>query len=101
MNLYIGNRLFRIGKRIPYDCMKIMKLDLAIVRTKEELMDWFQENFHFPEYFGRNWDAVEECLQSMGQKRMAIEILNEDKVSDEMKFEMKTFKVVLKDIGKA
>lgn len=72
-----------------------MKLDLAVIRTKEELMDWLEENFHFPEYFGRNWDAVDECLRDMGPGDMTLEILNENEISDEMKSEMEILKLVM------
>jgi Barstar (barnase inhibitor) len=30
-----------------------------------ELMDALAVGFSFPDYFGRNWDAVEECLRDL------------------------------------
>ncbi len=72
-----------------------MKLDLAVIRTKEELMDWLEENFHFPEHFGRNWDAADKCLRDMGPGDMTLEILNENEISDEMKSEMEMMKLVM------
>jgi RNAse (barnase) inhibitor barstar len=29
---------------------------------KNALFSWYAETLHFPEYFGNNWDAFDECL---------------------------------------
>ncbi|MCA9792322.1 MAG: barstar family protein [Candidatus Eremiobacteraeota bacterium] len=39
---------------------------LAGPRCKQELLEQLAEVFGFPEYFGYNWDALEECLGDLG-----------------------------------
>ncbi|MFF5449321.1 barstar family protein [Streptomyces sp. NPDC012888] len=39
-----------------------VRLDLDGVRTKSGLMDACAEAFRLPEWFGRNWDALADCL---------------------------------------
>jgi RNAse (barnase) inhibitor barstar len=35
------------------------------IRSKEKLFGIFAERLRFPDYFGWNWDALEECLQDV------------------------------------
>lgn len=35
------------------------------VDSKADLLDAFATSLSFPEYFGRNWDALDECLTDM------------------------------------
>ncbi|MER5931479.1 barstar family protein [Streptomyces sp. NPDC002054] len=39
-----------------------LRLDLDGVRSKAGLMDACAEAFALPEWFGRNWDALADCL---------------------------------------
>ncbi|MEU2394088.1 barstar family protein [Streptomyces sp. NPDC007369] len=41
----------------------VVRLDLDGVRTKARLMDVCAEAFGLPEWFGRNWDALADCLR--------------------------------------
>ena len=40
-------------------------IDGAAVPGKAELMDALAAGFRFPGYFGRNWDALLDCLRSL------------------------------------
>lgn len=41
--------------------MRVCELRPGIA-SREELFDALAEALSFPEYFGRNWDAVADCL---------------------------------------
>ncbi|MEV8534052.1 barstar family protein [Streptomyces sp. NPDC051211] len=43
----------------------VVRLDLDGVRTKARLMDACAEAFALPEWFGRNWDALADCLTDL------------------------------------
>ena len=38
-------------------------VDGESIRDREDLMTALATAMHFPDYFGRNWDAVDECLR--------------------------------------
>jgi hypothetical protein len=45
------------------------------IDTKEELLSQLAERLRFPEYFGRNWDALGDCLRDLewlGERRVVI-----------------------------
>src|SRR2546426_12769959 len=35
------------------------------VNSKDELLSFLAINLRFPDYFGRNWDALDECLSDL------------------------------------
>lgn len=35
------------------------------IKTKETLLDELSKRLHFPNYFGGNWDALEECVRDL------------------------------------
>jgi RNAse (barnase) inhibitor barstar len=38
-------------------------LDGARMTTRDELFDQFAATFNFPDHFGRNWDAFNDCMR--------------------------------------
>jgi hypothetical protein len=45
--------------------MASARVSLAGVGTKEELLRRFASALGFPDWFGANWDALEDCLTDM------------------------------------
>lgn len=44
----------------------VYRIDLAAVRSKQELLDAIARELAFPDWFGSNWDALEDCLTDLG-----------------------------------
>ncbi len=42
-----------------------LKIDLADVSSREELHALMAAAFSFPDYYGRNWDAFDECIRDI------------------------------------
>ena len=38
-------------------------LDVSAVTSKEELLTLLAQAFEFPDYYGSNWDAFDECIR--------------------------------------
>jgi hypothetical protein len=43
----------------------LVRVDGDAVTEDGDLMDALAVGFSFPDYFGRNWDAVDECLRDL------------------------------------
>jgi RNAse (barnase) inhibitor barstar len=43
----------------------LWRIDLSAVRTKQELLDTIARELAFPDWFGGNWDALEDCLTDL------------------------------------
>ncbi len=48
-----------VSKQVP-NCL-IANIPLG-VKSKNELLEVFSEQLSFPDYFGKNWDALYDCL---------------------------------------
>ncbi len=45
----------------------LVQTDFAEVDSKSKLLDVLSRLFKFPDYFGHNWDALDECLRDLGE----------------------------------
>jgi hypothetical protein len=43
----------------------LVRIDAGAIEDEGGLMDALAVGFSFPDYFGRNWDAVDECLRDL------------------------------------
>ena len=43
----------------------VAEVDGASVHSRDELLDAIAAELGFPEYFGHNWDALDECLRDL------------------------------------
>jgi hypothetical protein len=48
--------------------VRVAEIDGSAIASKLELMAALAEALLFPEYFGANWDAVDECLRDLGSR---------------------------------
>jgi RNAse (barnase) inhibitor barstar len=46
--------------------LHVAELDGGSISSKEDLMDAVAAALEFPDYFGGNWDALDECLRDLG-----------------------------------
>jgi ribonuclease inhibitor len=42
-----------------------LEIDVGAVSTRDELHSLLFEAFGFPEYYGMNWDAFDECIRDV------------------------------------
>jgi RNAse (barnase) inhibitor barstar len=61
------------------DASLVIRLPRGI-RSKKKLFAILAHKLHFPRYFGRNWDALEECLRDLSwlPEEQPIAIVHED-----------------------
>lgn len=45
--------------------LAMFRVDLQGVATKDAFLDAVASSLQFPDWFGRNWDALEDCLTDM------------------------------------
>ena len=76
----------------------------AKCRTTAGLMKEFARALDFPDYFGHNWDALEECLADlewMPAKGYILLIVDAAQVLPDDEDEYETFLEILSDAGEA
>ncbi|WP_455378015.1 barstar family protein [Petrachloros mirabilis] len=73
-------------------------------RTPLGLFSEFARAFDFPDYFGHNWDALEECLADLEwlpAKGYLVLLTNAEQVLPESEDDYETFLEVMSDAGEA
>lgn len=61
--------------------MKTIELDGKLI--KKEGHDYLKEMFNFPDYYGKNLDALYDCLTDIGVET-EVRLLNKDFVSNDI-----------------
>jgi RNAse (barnase) inhibitor barstar len=57
--------LSALSRAVKKAGLKLVHIDLSGVRDKQHLLDAVAVAFRFPEWFGGNWDALEDCLTDL------------------------------------
>jgi len=66
--VFIVNNGINIGtfkKAASEQTLELIHVDLKKVTGKADLLKKVAHALYFPEYFGMNWDALEDCLTDM------------------------------------
>jgi hypothetical protein len=66
--------------------------------VKDALLDEFARGLDFPDYFGKNWDALEDCLTDLewlSAEAFVIIITNADQILKNSPGDLKTFAGIL------
>ncbi len=56
-------KLLRLAEGLGF---RVFLIDAEHARSKPELLAAFADTLSFPEYFGYNWDALDECIRDLG-----------------------------------
>ncbi|WP_103629201.1 barstar family protein [Campylobacter concisus] len=64
--------------------MKIVILDAKKMAEKENMHEYFAKKFDLPEYYGRNLDALFDCLCEINEPTL-IKLKNEEFLDDSAK----------------
>ena len=64
--------------------MKIVILDAKKMFEKEKMHEYFAKKFDLPEYYGRNLDALFDCLCEINEPTL-IKLKNEEFLDDSAK----------------
>jgi RNAse (barnase) inhibitor barstar len=70
-------------------------VDLAGVRTKEQLLATLAERLSFPEWFGHNWDALNDVLAEMAWEQTGGVVLTLGNCGELANVDPETFETAL------
>jgi RNAse (barnase) inhibitor barstar len=82
----------------------VIQLDGSKMRSVEELFREYVREFRFPEFFGWNWDAFDECmtvLEALPAHAYLTLIRNPDQLLRDEPTAGPTFRRLLEDIGQS
>ena len=77
----------------------IVVLNAEKYSTKEELHDFLAEAFHFPEWYGKNLDALYDCLSDLSEDTELF-LLHRSLLEEHLRNYAKAFCKVLRDAAK-
>jgi hypothetical protein len=60
-----ADELDALQRRLEEEGFIVVHFGESKIRSKEALMEEFDRLFNFPWYFGKNWDAVDDCLSDL------------------------------------
>ena len=60
-----------------------LKVDVGPVTSRQELHGLLADAFHFPDYYGENWDAFDECIRDV-ELPTHIEIIGLEKLRERL-----------------
>ncbi|MBT3980878.1 MAG: hypothetical protein HOE90_05950 [Bacteriovoracaceae bacterium] len=85
------------------EAISFFEIDCLQCNTEQNLFSTFSTELGFPEYFGRNWDALHECigdLDWLDAKYIILFLKNSNKLLIDQPDKIKTFAEITSDIIK-
>jgi RNAse (barnase) inhibitor barstar len=78
------NGVFRVGE-LPREPMP--SLDGRLLGDKARLLAALGQALHFPDYYGGNWDALDECLADLSWHKGPLRLLitHADAIPDDLR----------------
>jgi RNAse (barnase) inhibitor barstar len=80
----------------------IFSINGAEISSKEEFLTRLAREMRFPDYFGNNWDALEECLKDLNwlsANGYIIRFANADKFIKDHLFDFRIFVEIVESVG--
>jgi hypothetical protein len=62
--------------------LQVARIDLGGAAGKDALLDRISAALRFPDWFGRNWDALEDCLADLSWSKARGHVLLFESASD-------------------
>ncbi len=72
------------------------------IKSKDELLRRLSQVMKFPDYFGSNWDALEECLNDLSwlpARGYAIQFVNADNFINNSLSDFKVFAQIVESVS--
>lgn len=77
--------------------LKVYDLRLDSLATRKELLKACYKTFKFPEHFGRNWDALRDCLLDLDEAEgYAVSVVEADDLDTDV---LERFIEVLREVS--
>ena len=77
--------------------MRCVKIEGSKIQNREQLHDELQKQLDFPDYYGRNLDALYDMLTSFAEP-ISFEIINEAELEEHLGHYAKMFLELLEDV---
>lgn len=73
--VYRVSRIDEIADAAQGSALQVSRIQLSGTQDKQALMQRIAAALHFPDWFGANWDALEDCLGDLSWSRAGGHVL--------------------------
>jgi len=79
----------------------IVEIDLSTATTREEVHERIARALNFPDYYGKNWDAFDECIAELENAPRRIRFTGIINLEDRLPREVALLRTCLNDFRKS